>query len=119
MSGLLIDGKLVPVPGVEIISPNDTKWAHLNAGDGVQRHHRPQQAILHKTIADDPEYVIPGIGPAGGDEVVAEMWDHDPKHSGAHLVTSCNGRTACLADLVRFEAWHGNWANPAKPRFSR
>jgi len=111
VSGLLIDGELVPVPGVEIISPREAAWAHLNAGDGIPRSRRPQQAILHKTIADDPEHELLGAGKRGGDEIVAEMWANDPKHSGAHLVTGWDGRTSCLEDLVRFEAWHGNQAN--------
>lgn len=110
MSGLLIDGRLVPVPGYEIISPNETPWAHLSAEDGRVRSNRPQQAILHKTIADNPEVVLAGRGPHGGDEDVARMWAKDPRSSAAQNVTACDGRTVCLADLARVSSWHdGNY----------
>lgn len=106
MSGLLIDGRSVPVPGFEILSPHEIDWVDLDEHDSRPRDNRPQQAILHRTIADDPEVVLAGRGPAGGDEDVARMWHKDLKSSGAQLVTSCSGRTACLVDLCRFAAWH-------------
>ena len=109
--GLLIDGEVVLVPGTTIIGPHDAAWAHLSPGDCVPRSRRPQQIILHKTIADDPEKVLAGAGPAGGAERTAEYWQKDPKHSGAHLVTGHDGVVACLADLVRIEAYHATVAN--------
>lgn len=112
MSGLLIAGVIVPVAGVTIIGTHDAAWAHLSAGDGTTRTRWPQQWILHKTIADDPERMLPGAGPSGGDEATAENWAADPKHSGAHLVTGHDGRVACLADLVLVEAYHATVSNP-------
>lgn len=110
MSGLLINGCIVPVDGVTVIGPHDAAWAHLSAGDGVPRSNAPQMVVLHKTRADDPERVLPGIGPAGRAERVADFWSADPAHSGAHLVLDGHV-AACLADLVTFEAWHANQAN--------
>lgn len=111
MSGLLIDGELVLVPGVTIINPTDAAWSHLSPGDCRPRRNRPQQIILHKTIADDPEKVLEGTGKPGGAERTAEYWAGDPQHSGAHLVTGDDGVVACLADLVQIEAYHATVSN--------
>ncbi len=111
MSGLLIGGKLYQVAGREILSPDEYPWVQLNRGDGITRTTKPQMWIFHKTIADIPERVVPGVGPTGGDEIVAKMWDKDQRHSGAQLITSCSGRTAALEDLWYFQAWGANQAN--------
>ncbi len=110
VSGLLIAGLIIPVGGVIIVGPHDKAWSHLNAGDCRPRSNHPQMVILHKTKADDPEVVTPGVGPSGRPEDIANMWGNDPHHSGAHLVIG-GDYTACLADLVTVEAWHGNQAN--------
>lgn len=116
MSGLLIHGVGVEVPGVTVVNHKDAGWAHLNAGDGRPRTAWPSQVILHKTKADDPERVEPGPGPSGRPERVAEFWDNDPAHSGAHIVVG-GDYVACLADLVLFEAYHaGSWSINANPR---
>lgn len=109
-SGLLVDGRIVPIPGVAVIGPHDAAWATLSPGDGTARAGWPSQIILHKTLADDPERVVPGMGPLGRAQRTAESWASDPAHSGAQLVVGSE-QIACLADLVRFEAWHANQAN--------
>lgn len=112
--GLLINGLLIPVDGVNVLRPDQETWVHLTSGDCIPRSNWPQMAILHKTIADDPEHTLPGSGPAaghGGAEYTAEYWAQDPQHSGAHLVTGFNGDTGCLEDLVKMCAWHANQAN--------
>lgn len=114
MPGLLINGQLVQVEGVQTLSPNETPWAHLSREDFTTRTNRPQMAILHKTIADDPEHALPGDPPtagAGGAEYTAEAWQQDPRSSGAQLITGHTGITVCLADLSKTCAWHGNQAN--------
>jgi hypothetical protein len=112
VSGLLIDGQLHAVPGVEVISPTEEAWAHLDSGDGCIRPagYRPQHKTLHKTVADDPEKVLAGAGPRGAEERAAINWANDTRHSGVQLVTGHDGRTANLADLLRRAAWHnGNY----------
>lgn len=110
--GLLINGEIVLVPGVTVIGPHDAAWSHLTPGDCRPRQGRPHMLLLHKTLADDPEHVLPGVGKPGHAERTAEYWAGDPQHSGAHLVTGDDGVVACLADLVLVEAYHGNQANP-------
>lgn len=110
MSGLLFAGDIVLVPGVTVIGPHDAAWASLSPGDGRPRSNMPNKVILHKTKADDPERIAPGAGPEGRAHRTAEYWAGDPQHSGAQLVIDGHV-VACLADLVRFEAYHGNQAN--------
>lgn len=114
MPGLLINGQPVLVEGVRVLSPGELPWAHLSQEDFTTRLNRPQMAILHKTIADDPELALAGkppTGGAGGAQYTIEAWQKDPKSSAAQLVTGHDGTTVCLADLVRTCAWHGNQAN--------
>lgn len=115
MSGLLIAGVLVPVPGVAVLSPGEQPWARLDPADCQPRSNTPQQWILHKTIADDPEEVLAGAGPSagfGGAEDSAKEWAQDKRHSGAHLIVGFAGAAVCLADLARVCAYHdGNFAS--------
>jgi hypothetical protein len=116
--GLLMAGLVVPVPNVKVIGPHDAAWAHLDAGDGRPRSSVPSQVLLHKTIADDPEVILPGAGPAGGAERTAEYWQRkladgrEEEYSGAQLVSGHDGIVGCLCDLVRFEAYHATVSNP-------
>ena len=114
--GLLIGGGLCPVPGVNVIGPHDADWAHLSPGDYVMRQTLwVRQYILHKTVADDPEQILGGVGPTGADERTAEGWQaefaHDRRYAGAHLLTGHDGRVACLADLRNVETFHATVSN--------
>lgn len=111
LSGLLIGGRLVPVLGVEIIGPHETKWAHLGVGDSRPRHGRPNMVIVHTTKGVWPQIILPGKGPAGRDERTARMWDEDPTYSGAHIVVGSDGRAACLVDLLTVCAYHATISN--------
>lgn len=119
MRGLLIRGKYVVVPGVDVLGPDELPWVHLlDSGphrDAEPREHDPQQWILHKTIADDPELVLAGAGPAahtGGAEDTALEWAHDGRNSGAPIIVGYAGAAACLEDLARMTAYHdGNYAS--------
>jgi N-acetylmuramoyl-L-alanine amidase len=116
---LLINGLAVNVPGVTVLSPRQQPWCYLTEGkDCTSRVLQPHMWILHKTIADDPERVLPGAGPPGGAQKTATYWQQcDGKalplnHSGAHLVTGDDGVVACLCDLATVEAYHATVSNP-------
>lgn len=118
-NGLLIGGKIVPVPGVKVIGPQDAAWAHLGPGDASPRAalksrgcpDQPHMWIWHKTIADDKERLRPGKGPEGGARRTADWWREDPHYSGTHLVSGHEGEVACLADLRDVVAWHATISN--------
>lgn len=113
MPGLLIDGRLVDVPGVDVIAPGEQPWATLSPRD-YQR--RPttwiQMIVLHTTKGKWPQHFKPGAGAPGKGKAVADFWRGDPVHSAAQLVVDRDGTIACLCDLVRHEAYHATTSNP-------
>lgn len=112
MSGLLIGGKLYPVPGVTVIGPHETAWAHLALGDYRMRLGRPSMFMLHTTKGEYPQHIVETAGPRGRAERTAEMWGDDPTYSGANGVTGSDGVAACLADLWLVAPHHATVSNP-------
>lgn len=113
MSGLVINGVEVPVPGLEIINyKSGPPWCRLGPGDCRVRPTKwIRQIIGHTTKGKWPQHVIPGKGKGGRDRVVADFWNKDPDHSGAHLVVDNDGSVACLTDLALIEAYHATVSN--------
>ena len=118
MSGLMVNGKSVLVEGVSIVNTNDNPLCSLTAGkDYKNRTSWPTQWILHKTIADDPEHVIPGAGVSGGPAKTAQMWRDSIgkilpyRNAGAHLITGEDGVVWNLADLVTADVFHATVSN--------
>jgi len=118
MSGLLVGGVLVPVDGVKIVSPGEEPGCSLTSGkDCKPRTNRPQQLILHKTIADDPEKILAGAGPAGGAKKTADYWrscdgkTNPYRNAGAHGVTGEDGVVWNLVDLIKVEVFHATVSN--------
>jgi N-acetylmuramoyl-L-alanine amidase-like protein len=114
-SGLLIDGKLVPVPGVTVIPPashGGPAWCALAPGDYRARKTTwCRQTILHTTKGASRQYTKPGVGPPWRERNVAEFWRDDPAYSCAHIVIGSDGVVACLADLARVCAYHATVSN--------
>ncbi len=118
MSGFLINAQVVPVEGVDVVNVHDDPDCRLTLGkDYRARARAPHQIILHKTIADDPEKILPGAGPAGGAAKTAAYWRSSDgktnpyRNAGAHLVTGDDGVVWCLADLATDEVFHATVSN--------
>lgn len=113
--GLLINGRLVDVPGVQVISPashGGPAWARLDPGDyRIRRTPWVRAAGLHTTKGKWQQHVKPGAGPGGRDKVVADFWRGDPNHSAAPLVVDNDGSVVCLADLATTTAYHATVSN--------
>jgi hypothetical protein len=108
MPGLLYNGKLIQVPGLEIISPGDQPWARLSSEDfGPRPSQWIRQITLHTTKGKWPQHVKPGAGAGGKDKAVADWWIKDKNHSAAQLVVDNDGSIACLCDL-KYAAWHNS-----------
>lgn len=114
--GLLIAGRIVPVPGLTVIPPrlppgNGPAWAHLDAKDYRMRKTRwVRQVIVHST-GGIPMTVRPGAGPGGECPRFADIWQTDPTSSAAHLLVDSAGTVACLADLAYVCAFHAEGSN--------
>jgi hypothetical protein len=112
VSGLLISGVVVPVPGVIVYNPLDTPWCKLDPGDyAVRKTTWIRQVIIHTTKGLWPQYVKAGSGPGGKDKAVADFWRGDPQHSAAQLVVDRDGSVACLCDLAKCAAYHATTSN--------
>lgn len=124
---MMIDGRIVEVPGVRILPVGAEPWNVLARGQ--KRSYKPSFKIIHKTIADDPEKILEGPAPAsadgwGGARDTLSYWQqHRDKQgklqplSGTHLITGHDGSTLNPADLYRFIGWHaGSYDADANPR---
>ena len=115
MTGLLINGVLVPAPGLTVIPPascGGPAWAALDASDYRVRPTRwVRQVILHTTKGIWPQSVLPGAGPGGRGRRVAEFWRGDAARSAAQLVVDTNGAVVCLCDLARVASYHAEASN--------
>lgn len=111
-TGLLIAGRKVLVPGVEVINSTDAGWCKLNPGDYRARKTKWVRGIgLHSTGGRWPMPISDELGPGDERERYADIWNTDPTHSAAHVVVDSRGRAACLADLQYVCAYHMTTAN--------
>lgn len=122
-SGLILEGKAVPVSGFDIQNFVDNPALKLAPGDVRFRNARERNAIrlivMHTTGGIPggtdlrPQKVLPGFGPStnAGERVVAS-WTHDTNRpGGAHIVIDFDGKIFCCADLVTQAAYHAQAAN--------
>lgn len=119
---LLIENKLVPVEGLNILPPAEAggpHWSRLDPGDYAPRR-TPwvRQIIVHTTGGLWPQPVLPGAGKPGHAREIADMWRGADRgggervHSAAQLIVDFDGTVACLCDLFRCAAYHAEGSNP-------
>lgn len=115
-TGLVVAGRVVGIPGLDVIPPashGGPAWAALDPGD-----FRPRpalwirQLIVHSTGGRWPQPIIPGAGPGGEAARLADIWNSDPVHSAAQIVVDSAGTVACLCDVARTMAYHAEGSNP-------
>lgn len=118
---LLIENKLVPVAGLNILPPavvGGPLWAWLDPGDYAPRR-TPwvRQIIVHTTGGHWPQPVLPGAGKPGHAREIADMWRGADRgggervHSAAQLIVDFDGTVVCLCDLFRCAAYHAEASN--------
>lgn len=112
MSGLLVDGRDIRVPGLDIVNHNDAPECKLDPGDRARRK-SPwiRQLVIHTTQGKWPQPIRIERGPGGTAARTAEFWHRDPVHSGAHLIVDNDGTIWCLADLSADAAHHATTCN--------
>lgn len=113
MSGLLLDGQLVTIPGLTIVPPashGGPAWCRLGPDDYAPRTLPVSIITVHTTGGHDPQPIRRGAGPGGHARQILEMWsgaDHgggEVVHSGAPIVVDYDGVVYCAADIVRTAA---------------
>jgi hypothetical protein len=121
VTGLLIDGAIVPVAGLTVIPPashGGPIWSALHPEDFRARTTTwIRQIIVHTTGGHWPQPVLPGSGPGGHAQQIAEMWQGadrgggDRVHSAAQLIVDTDGTVVCLCDLATTVAYHAEGSN--------
>lgn len=112
MTGLLINGSAVEVPGVHVLNVRDDARLRLDGSDcRARRTTWVRQVIVHSTGGKWPQPIRPGSGPGGEGLRYADIWHTEPVHSGAHILVESNGNAACLADLAITAAYHAEASN--------
>lgn len=111
--GLLVHGKVVPVPGLTVWNPlNAPAWCKLSPRDYRPRRTTwVRQVIVHTTKGMWPQAIKPGKGPVNREQSVAHYWQDDPTQSAAQIVIGSDGEVACLADLALICAYHAEMSN--------
>lgn len=119
MSGLVIRGREVDVPGLVIRDWHDQPRYRLKLGEDGRRcgERRVLGIVCHTTKgipggSDHRSQVIhAGAGPDGGEDACARWWSRSSAGAGAHLVVDRDGSVACFADLVHEVAYHAGSPN--------
>lgn len=110
--GLVIDGKVELVAGLEIFNWHDNPKLRLGDEDGRRRVDRwIRSIVLHTTKGDEPQRVRAYVGPAGLAYRTVAAWGNDSRHAGAHVIIDGDGTIWCLADLVRDVTYHATSLN--------
>jgi hypothetical protein len=122
VSGLIMDGRVVPVPGRRVVSWKDDPLVRLKMSEDGRRRSpiaKVRQVIIHTTRGipggkDKRAQVIrPGLGPSTWSRLnLAKMWADDDRNSGAHYVVDFDGTIYALADAVTELTYHATTANP-------
>lgn len=119
-TGLVIDGKLELVPGLDVQNFHDEPAFRLRMGnDGCPRPGRHVLALTyHSTHGvpgghdNRPQRLLPGAGPPGGAaEANIRYWTSSSASGGAHILIDFDGQVICTADLVTEETYHATSVN--------
>jgi hypothetical protein len=109
---LVLAGMTADVPGVRTISMDQPGGFVLSPGDCRRRQTAwIRSIVIHATVGDEPQVLLPGAGAPGLAARTIEGWDSDPRHAGAHLVVDADGTVYQVADLVRTVTYHAESIN--------
>jgi len=122
VSGLPINGALVPVPGLTIVPPafhGGPEWCQLSQEDWRARPAARVGIITpHTTGGRWPQVVLPGSGRGGHAREIFDMWrgrDRGPgakQSSSSHMVVDFDGVLYCATDLQLHETFNAQAINP-------
>lgn len=113
MSGFVIGGKVVPgPPGIPVYSWLDDPEMRVHPGDmRVRKNPWVHMGVLHTTVGDEPQVILPGAGPGGHAKRTVRAWRDDPDHAGSHIVVDDDGTVWCVADLLLEATYHATSVN--------
>lgn len=110
MSGLIIGGSRVPVPGVNVVTWIDDPKRAPKIADGKVRRVAPSAVCLH-TSRGVRGNVQPGARPSSRAETLALYQSRTARQVSWHLTIDTDGDVLQQADLVTWMCWHVEEAN--------
>lgn len=122
MPGLIINGQVVEVEGLNIINYIDNPSLRLNIPGNNGRLRRADETVraitLHITGGPDDkkyrdaqeDYIKPGFGPSGKAIGIINYWKKNVT-AGAHIVLDFDGTIYCVADLNKAVTYHATCVN--------
>lgn len=114
MPGLVVHGKVVQIPGLNINNYKDHPGLLLKMGEDMRlRNTRWVRGIvLHTTKGEWPQKVSEGLGPnTNVEDRIARLWSTDHRQAGAHLSVDWDGSIGCHCDLRLHAAYHAGAVN--------
>lgn len=110
MSGLIIGGSRVPVPGVSVVTWIDDPKRAPKITDGKVRRVAPSAVCLH-TSRGVRGNVQPGARPSSRAETLALYQSRTERQVSWHLTIDTDGDVLQQEDLSTWMAWHASHAN--------
>lgn len=110
MSGLVVDGARIAVPGVNVVSWLDDPARAPKVTDGATRKQRPLAIVLH-TSRGVPGKVREGARPSTVAETLARYQSRTERQVSWHLTIDTDGDVLQQADASTWTAWHAGHAN--------
>lgn len=109
-SGLILNGKPEPVPGLDVTNWFDNAGLRLRKGEDCTDRDPGtwiRIIVLHTTKGMSGGALLPGLGPSvKAGERTARFWSGDGRQAGTHLVIDHDGKVFCLADIITETAYH-------------
>lgn len=108
-TGLILGGRKVQVPGLQVTNFEDAPQLKMRREDGEPRDpdKRIRLIVLHTTTGRMPQRLKPGFGPVGDlAERNASYWATSKSGASAHLVVDHDGSWVQIADLLRDVTYH-------------
>jgi hypothetical protein len=110
--GLVINGRRVPVPGVELVTWLDDPKRAPRVTDGVRRDADEAIAMLwHTSLGILCREALPDAIPSRRAEDLAQYQARSPKPLSWHITGDTDGTFLQQQDLELWTTWHAGWAS--------
>ena len=120
MSGVVVNGQLEEIPGLETSNYLEDPKLALKAGEDCRGRQTTwvRGICLHTTKGwpknpmKDPPIILPGKGPhSRAGRRIGSWWSRDERQAGAQIMIDSDGHTTCHADLQITAAFHAGPVN--------
>lgn len=110
---IILDGRKVEVPGVEIHNFLDNpKLKFTDKADyGMRKTSWVRSIVYHTRMGISPQILLPGGKDRGWDFKGVHRASGDTRHCSWHISIDSDGSAACHLDIVKHKAYHATHMN--------